>query len=263
MTKQIPLLAFTIAGPMGHFRKFYSNTSALTYPFPPHTTLMGLIAGLLGEERDTYYETLASERLWIAVRMSTPVRIRTYTVNYLFTKNNKIYDKGQGTQIPVGWVLPRPPARVLHYRVYISTPDISLWERLRDIFSQRRFHWPPYLGITEALAWIERDVWVGEVPYCRCEEPILLGTPVICHPKMKLRLDKNQTVHLLLDRFTLDMCGKPYRSPRKTVEILYEAEGRPFRICLPYPVFPLPGESGKEEKIFGAFFREDKEGTEP
>ena len=41
----IPLVAFTLAGPMAHFRKFYTTTSALTYLFPPRTTLMGLVAG--------------------------------------------------------------------------------------------------------------------------------------------------------------------------------------------------------------------------
>lgn len=182
---------------------------------------------------------------------------------FIKDKNKILYDKGRGTQIPVEWVLPQPPARTLRYRVYLSTPDTSFWKKLVDVFSRKHFRWPPYLGVTEALAWIERDIWIGEVPYGRYEEPILLGTPVICHPEMALRLDGNQALRLLLDRFTLDMSSEPYRSPRKTVEVLYEAEGRPFRIRLPYPVFPLPDDSGKNEKIFGVFFREHKKGIEP
>jgi len=255
MAEKIPLLAFTLSGPMGHFRKFYTNTSALTYPFPPRTTLMGLIAGLLGEERDTHYEKLSSERLWTAVRMMVPVRIRTYTLNYLFTKGGKFYDKGQGTQIPVAWVLPRLPEKVIRFRVYVSSPDSELWERLVDVFRSRHFHWPPYLGVTEALAWIEEDIWIGEVEYKVHEKPVLVGTPVIKHAYMELCFEKSQGTRLLVDHFTLDMLSKPYRSPKKTVEVLYEAEGRPFGVFLPYPVFSLPDVSYKEE-VFGAFFRE-------
>lgn len=250
MAERIPLLAFTLTGPMGHFRKFYSNTSALTYPFPPPTTLRGLVAGLLGRRRDTYYEDLSSERLWIAVRMLAPVRIRTYTVNYLFTKNNALYDKGAGTQIPMGWVLPRPPARRLRYRVYVSTPDRSLWDALERTFSRRTFHWPPYLGITEALAWIESDLWIGEVSYAVHEEPVPLLTPVVQHPEM--RLEPEPGIRLLLDRCTLDFLPRPYRAPRAVVHVVYEDTGKPFRAHLPYPVFTLPEEQGG----YWAFFQD-------
>ncbi|MDQ7032460.1 MAG: CRISPR-associated protein Cas5 [Desulfonauticus sp.] len=254
MSKEIPLMAFTIAGPMAHFRKFYTNTSALTYPFPPRTTLMGLVAGLLGRKKDSYYESLSSERLWIGVRICTPIRIRTYTVNYLFTKGNTLYDKGMGTQIPMGWVLPREPFRVLRYRVYLSTPDTELWREIINVFSSKKFCWPPYLGISEAAAWIEPDIWIGKTTYRQKDDYLLVGTPIILHSQMELRLDDNRPVKLLLDKFTLDILPHPYRSTEKTVEILYEKDGKPFWVRLPYPVFLLP--DTKEENIFGTFFTE-------
>jgi len=258
MAERIPLLAFTVAGPMGHFRKFYSNTSALTYPFPPRTTLMGLIAGLLGKPRDSYYTSLDSERLWITLRILSPVRVRTFTVNYLHTKQaGQFYDrKGAGTQIPMGWVLPHPPARCLRYRVYVSTPDPKLWNELERVFTQRTFHWPPYLGISEALAWIEPKVWIGEVAYESFREEILLATPAVQHHEIRLSLKHGQRI--LLDRFVLDLTEKPYRSPRKIVDMIYEEKGRPLQIHVPYPVFRLPkdDEVKEEEKVFGAFWRD-------
>lgn len=255
MTERIPLLAFTLSGPMGHFRKPYSTTSALTYPFPPPTTLIGTIAGLLGYPRDTYYEELTSETLWLAVRMLTPVRIQTLTVNYLFTKGGMLYDKGRGTQIPMGWVFPAPPARRIRYRIYVSSPDPGLWERLVEIFRRRTFHWPPYLGITEALAWVEPDVWVGEVAYQTSEEAVSVVTPMIRDPRIAIHLEA-QKVRLLLDRFPLDLRSTPYRNPRETVDILYEERGKPFRVQLPYPMFEIPDKGERDgPPWFGVFLR--------
>ncbi len=35
-------------GKRAHFRRFYTNSSALTYPVPPPTTLQGLLGAALG-----------------------------------------------------------------------------------------------------------------------------------------------------------------------------------------------------------------------
>lgn len=41
-------LTFCINGKMAHFRKYYSNSSVLSYLLPPVTTVKGILAGLLG-----------------------------------------------------------------------------------------------------------------------------------------------------------------------------------------------------------------------
>ena len=246
----IPLLAFTISGPMAHFRKFYTTTSSLTYPFPPRTTIAGLVAGLLGLSRDSYYQELSSERLWVSVRTLTPVRTKVFTVNYLFTKDKKLYEDGKGTQIPVEWVFPKPPLRVIKYRVYLHSPDGELWKKLKDNFEKRTFQWPPYLGVTEALSWIE-DVWIGEVPFEVPKEAVLVATPLVYAEGLQIRLNGSQGVRLISDRMTLDLETSPYRSPEKTVTVVYEAEGRPFKVVSPYPLFKLPD----DPSLYGGFFR--------
>jgi len=50
------LLIFDWKGRMGHFRKLDTNSSSLTYSFPSRTTIAGMIAGVLGYEKDSYYE---------------------------------------------------------------------------------------------------------------------------------------------------------------------------------------------------------------
>ncbi|MCS7245973.1 MAG: CRISPR-associated protein Cas5, partial [candidate division WOR-3 bacterium] len=46
------LISFELKGKFAHFRAFYSNATAISYYFPPRTTLVGLVAGILGRERD-------------------------------------------------------------------------------------------------------------------------------------------------------------------------------------------------------------------
>ncbi len=248
--RTIPLVAFTLAGPMAHFRKFYTTTSALSYPFPPRTTLMGLVAGILGIPRDTYYENLSSDKLWISVRILTPVRTRVFTVNYLFTKYGDLYHKGRGTQIPVEWVLPRPPHRAIRYRVYLSSPEPKLWKRIVKTFRKHTFLWPVYMGVTEALAWIE-DIWIGEALFGSVSKPVPVATPLVHSENIQIKLGKEK-IRLILDRMTRDFSLSPYRSPLATLTILYEAEGRPFRALVPYPLFSLPEDSS----LYGGFLHE-------
>jgi CRISPR-associated protein Cas5h len=55
------IISFDVGGKMAHFRKYYANNTALSYTVPPRTTLMGLLAAILGRGRDTYYKEMASD----------------------------------------------------------------------------------------------------------------------------------------------------------------------------------------------------------
>ena len=49
------LLAFDICGDYGYFRRGYTSTSTITFPFPSRTSISGLIAGIIGLEKDSYH----------------------------------------------------------------------------------------------------------------------------------------------------------------------------------------------------------------
>jgi CRISPR-associated protein Cas5h len=92
---QNPLIIFDLAGAYGMFRKFYTNSSSLSYPFPPRTTIAGLIAGIMGYERDSYAEELGLDRCRIAVSVRVPVRRTMQRVNYVMTEGN-VWAKNAG-----------------------------------------------------------------------------------------------------------------------------------------------------------------------
>lgn len=157
------ILVFDLIGKAAHFRKFYTNSSSLSYYFPPKTTLSGLIAGILGFERDSYYEYF-DDKAKIGVKIVTPVRKKINTVNYLMIKNgeskNLSYFRGlrNRTLVPVEFVLPKSTENLI-YRVYFSHEDESLNEKLKERLKNKKFVYPPYLGITELLANIN---YIGE-----------------------------------------------------------------------------------------------------
>lgn len=80
------ILSFTITGKLAHFRKYYANNTALSFSIPPRTTLMGLVAGVMGWPKDSYYEKLSSEHFLFGVRVLTPIKKSFQRLNYLSIK---------------------------------------------------------------------------------------------------------------------------------------------------------------------------------
>ncbi|MFQ6061523.1 MAG: CRISPR-associated protein Cas5, partial [Thermoplasmata archaeon] len=81
----VSMLIFDIRGRMAHFRKFYTNSSSLSYDFPPRTVICGLIAGILGMPKDSYYEDFSLNRCRIGVAIGSPLRKIVQTVNFIRT----------------------------------------------------------------------------------------------------------------------------------------------------------------------------------
>jgi len=58
------------------FRKPTSTSLVLTYPVPPFTTIIGMVANALGYSRPKYFEGIVKlqEVLWLNLRPLTPVQ---------------------------------------------------------------------------------------------------------------------------------------------------------------------------------------------
>lgn len=77
------VLAFHLMGKMAHFRKYYSNSTALSYYVPPAVTIKGILAGLLGKERNSYYTEFSDDMCKIAVGIGAKTRKITQAMNLL------------------------------------------------------------------------------------------------------------------------------------------------------------------------------------
>lgn len=156
-------LVFDWKGFMAHFRQFDANSSSLSYSFPPPTVIMGMLAGILGIERDQYYTMFAPDQVRLGVQIRTVPRKIMQTVNYIFAKSpNDLNMSGENlhTQIPVEFVVAKNfPKAPLHYRIAVQCLNIDLKLRLQQAIEQIRFKYLPYLGSAPFGSWLE---WPGE-----------------------------------------------------------------------------------------------------
>lgn len=80
------IIQFDISGKFAHFRKYYANNTAMTYSLPPRTTIIGILAAILGKPRDSYYEDFSSDKIKIGIAIKTPIKKSFHRLNFLSVK---------------------------------------------------------------------------------------------------------------------------------------------------------------------------------
>ena len=74
MEKQF--IVFELWGDYAHFRKFYTTSSPLTYPFPPKPTIIGILSSILGfdKKNNEYLKHFEKDTFLIALQLINPVK---------------------------------------------------------------------------------------------------------------------------------------------------------------------------------------------
>lgn len=167
------VLVFDISGKMAHFRQYYTNSSSLSYFFPPRTVLAGMVAGMMGLPRDSYYDLFAEDTMRVGLAIRSPLRKKMQTLNYVWAKelSQLNLSAGQHTQVPVELVLPRDYGDLIVYRVFLWHGNGDVFSRMKAIIGGEKVHFPLYLGISECLATMhfvgltkaEEEEFAGEV----------------------------------------------------------------------------------------------------
>jgi len=238
------VLIFDISGPMAHFRKYYTNSSSLSYAFPPRTVITGMVAGFLGWERDSYYSILAPEHCSVAVKLQTGFRKIFQTVNYLFVKSLSDLNGSSGhTQIPVEFVVPALGEKEISYRVYFTHQDQKIMEELAKVLANKKFAYPPYLGLSELIATVEpvalEGVTIDAIPPGEAVE--------VCTPVNTALLEKNgilfevpdSEVALQYIKERMPLSFLPGRRPGGVADFIFEKNRRLIRAKLKTPVWRL------------------------
>jgi len=163
-------LVLTASSVVAQFRRGFTTTSAITYPFPPRTAVIGIIGAMLGANKKTRegIELLRKldEKLLVGVKW-VGGKLAVFGLNNLYgkeegSKNIKrvfsglalwAYDNGRGKIAR----LPTPTEFVLYprYEVALLSEDETLLKQIEDRVVQRKFVYAPYLGVQGALASIE------------------------------------------------------------------------------------------------------------
>jgi CRISPR-associated protein Cas5h len=156
-------LSFTVRGPWGHFRRIEGNIVKQTYRIIPRTTVTGLLAAVLGIERDGYYELFAPGESAVAIQPVQEIRTVNMPMNTLSTASGNLQSLNGRGKLSVK--LPDPTTlRQQHnyevlvdpaYRIDIALADDERYTELRETLSAGKSHYVPSLGLSEHLAEIE------------------------------------------------------------------------------------------------------------
>lgn len=157
-------LSFTAEGPWAHFRRIDTTTEKLTYRVMPRTTVAGLIAAILGEPRDSYYETFAKDASAIAI--SPQCDLETQSIPQLTLPTTagdiKTADGVSGkTVVDPEEIASQRKRRTFEYivdasyRIDLVLDDEETKERLWELLDTGRATYTPFLGKSECLATIK------------------------------------------------------------------------------------------------------------
>jgi CRISPR-associated protein Cas5h len=155
------VLSFHLKGKMAHFRRYYSNSSALSYTIPPRTTIIGIVAGLLGYPRDSYYEDFSTDQCKVAVSVRAPIKKQIQKLNLLMVKSPNDLNGSQEfhSQTATELVLPQNiRTGYIDYQIWLSHRDQTIMDSLASFIKG-----PGYvskgisiaLGTAQHLGWVE------------------------------------------------------------------------------------------------------------
>ncbi len=167
-------LSFTVSSDWGHFKRVGRSVTKQTYRAPPRTTIAGMLAAIVGAERDTYYEVFGADNAAIAVTPLSDIRtiniptlglgtdpkkeVTSTAGNYYSNYNLTYQNTEEDRQIHAYEVLADPS-----YRIDVALEDEEFYADLRKHLEAGTSVYPPSLGKSEYLATI-KDVETEQTP---------------------------------------------------------------------------------------------------
>ncbi|NLC11939.1 MAG: type I-B CRISPR-associated protein Cas5 [Firmicutes bacterium] len=204
-------LVFDVSADLALFRKPYTTTSMISYPFPPPTAVAGIIGAIVGipngsdddAKNALFWNHLSGTR--IAVGINKPVEWMVTAVNLLKYKTANA-DMKEHIQIKHQFV--KKPS----YRLYVSEGEVykSLKERLKN----GEFVFTPYLGVAYALADIN---YIGEYEEEGVEEEFIEVSTVVPQYQVEIDVLKSGGVY----RETVPYRLSTTRSMEESVRVFY------------------------------------------
>lgn len=169
------VLSLTISGEWAHFGRIDGTVVKQTYKIMPRTTVAGLLAAIIGYDRNTYYEVFAEGVSDIAItpqpaggeftKMNLPQNMLSTSNSKQASWDNKdMHDVTDGTQSAhINYVDPAAPRqrinvetlRNIGYRIDVRVADTYTYQTLRERLENGETAYPVSLGLSEYLASIE------------------------------------------------------------------------------------------------------------
>lgn len=161
-------IQFTVSAEFAHYRRIEGSTTKQTYQIPPRTTIVGMIAAILGYQRDTYYDELSPDALQIGVVVESTINTmqipqlqlstqESSDLTYPSSENEKITDFKSVNSKELAQDATRQRYTMEYisepvYTIYIHHTEKKIMDDLIQSLTQNQFVYSPYLGTTECIA---------------------------------------------------------------------------------------------------------------
>jgi len=156
-------IIFDIWGDYGHFKKYYTTSSPLTFSIPPRTAIIGLISAIIGLEKNQYLSLMTKDKADIAIRIINPIKKIRMIQNLIDTKG------GYWKPVKRGNLTGRTPVRFEYlkgpkFRIYFTHSDGEVYNSLKESLKNHKSVYTPCLGLSELIADFE---FIDEVSVVR------------------------------------------------------------------------------------------------
>lgn len=227
------VVVFDIKGRFAHFRKFYTNSSALTYGVPPRTTLSGIVAAILGYERDEYYQLMDSNNLYITSRKLHSTSKIIQTLNYIkATSMTDIMIPNQHTQVPFEILTGE---NGVAFRVYLHHKDQEILNEIENRLKNQNYAYPPSLGTVNFHSSIN---YVGTIASKEvdCNGYISISTPIRTDYLKDIKI-ASYSGRLIKERMVVDFDNN--RIAKKVASYIYDDDGNTIDAIVDNRVYQL------------------------
>ncbi len=249
------IISFDISGKFAHFRKFYANNTALSYFIPPRTTIMGMLAALLGKEKNSYYESMASDKLRIGIRVLCPLKKSFHRLNLLKILGTGDFRGRQGrVQTPFEIVSGmRPGADDVKYRIYISCFDggKTIFDELKTAFQDQKFKYNLSFGTANfsATTYRLRIYESSQIELIEAGNDFSIIHSAICAGSaIEIGFEKNRKLFIEEELIPSDFVKNNDREVSKMQRVIYSINELPIPVKLEGTYFKLSS-SGEPEHI--------------
>jgi CRISPR-associated protein Cas5h len=251
------IISFDITGKFAHFRKYYANNTALSYFIPPRTTIMGMIAALLGKEKDSYYEAMASDKIRIGVRVLCPLKKSFHRVNLLKILGTGDFRGKQGrVQTPFEVVSGLNIATDdVRYRIYVSCHEGGkvFFEEIKKVLHQEDFTYNLTFGTANFAASFFRfkiydstkiEVLEGDEDY------IFINSAICSENANKIGFEKDRKLFVEEELLPSDFVGDGNRELAKMNRVIYSINEHPIPVIYKGTYYRLLGSKESENVTF-------------